>query len=255
MADKNIEKALHGPSSFEVAVGAVLGIAVGIVASVLYMVFKPVEKVPALPKTLAANTIYVVPGKESTTRARGWQTKLTIFTTGGEILLKEEELNAWGATLSDYKPADPNLPKPPTPPKAAPKQPAKQKSGDKKSPGDPDEETEEKQVFFAASAPNFSIKENRLQIALQCKLDYYGIGQDVWVKVNGHFALSAEGYKFAPDEYYVGSCPLHLIPGGPQIVTNLIVDDLKLSDEVKAAWPKVSILTLEGDQMKVVTKP
>ena len=45
MADKNIQKALYGPSYFEVGLGAVLGILIGIVAAVLYFTFKPVEKV------------------------------------------------------------------------------------------------------------------------------------------------------------------------------------------------------------------
>lgn len=249
MAEKNnIQKALHGPSSLEVALGAVLGIAVGVVASCLYMVFKPVEKVLTMPKEPAANTVYIVAGKESGARSKGWQAKFKTVTTGGETLLREEELNAWALTLSDYKPVDPKAPKTPAPAKPAPAKPAgKDKALEPEAPADAE-------VFFAASAPNFSIRENRVQIALQCKLNYYGIGTDVWVKVNGRFTLTSEGYKFTPSEYYVGSCPLHLIPTAPQIMTGLILGDLKIPDDVVHAWEKISIITIEGEQLKVVTK-
>lgn len=254
MADTNIQKALHGPSTFEVAIGAVLGIAVGVVACVLYLVFKPVEKVLALPKELAPHVVYVIAGKESNARSKGWQAKLKTLATGGEVYLREEDLNAWGATFSDYKPADPNAPAPVASPKPAPKPTAKPKSGDKAKP-ELEEESSDSASFFEATAPNFSIKESRLQIALQCKFDYYGVGKDVWVKVIGRFKLTGDGYIFAPEEYYLGSCPLHLFPGSGPFLTNLILSRMKIAEEMQQAWGKVSILVLESDQMKVVTKP
>ena len=246
MADKNIQKALYGPSYFEVALGAILGIAVGIVAAGLYFVFKPVEKVDKLPKELVPNVVYFIPGKESTTRAKGWQAKQKTFLEGGEMMLREEELNAWGATLSDYKPIDPKAPvKPVAPPKKA--TPPK--------PGAPIEpEVEEPEVFFAVGAPNFSIKENRVQIALVCKLNYYGIGSDVWVKVTGRFTRTGDSYKFTPAEFYFGSCPLHLIPVASTFMTGRLLAELKITDEMVQAWGRVNLILIEGEQLKVVTK-
>lgn len=244
MADKNIQKALYGPSYLEVALGAILGIAVGIFAACLYFIFKPVEKVDKMPKEPVANVVYVIPGKESSTRARGWQAKQKTFLEGGEILLREEELNAWGATLSDYKPVDPKAP-------VKPVAPAKPAATGK--PGDPAAE-EPAEVFFAASAPNFSIKDNRLQIALVCKLNYYGIGSDVWVKVTGRFTRTGDTYKFTSEEFYFGSCPLHLIPAASSFMTGRILADLKITDEMVQAWGRVNPIIIEGDQLKVVTK-
>ena len=57
MADKNIEKALYGPSYLEVALGAILGILIGVFAAGLYFVFKPVEKVLRLIPGLDVETI------------------------------------------------------------------------------------------------------------------------------------------------------------------------------------------------------
>jgi hypothetical protein len=256
MADPNIQKALHGPSAFEVALGAILGIAVGALACVFYLVYKPVEKVLVLPKDPAPNMVYVITGKESNARSKGWQAKFKSLAAGGEFYLREEEMNAWAATFSEYKPADPNAPPaPPAPAKPAPKPAAKPKPGDKAKPEALEPEAETKQEFFFATSPNFSIKDSRLQIVLQCKFDYYGIGSDVWVKVLGHFTLTGDGYVFTPEEFYLGSCPLHLLPGSSPYLTGLIIGKYKIPEEIVQAWGKVSILTLEGDQMKIVVKP
>jgi hypothetical protein len=251
MADKNIQKALYGPSYFEVALGAILGILVGIVAAVLYFVFKPVEKVTQLPKETVPNVVYFIPGKESATRAKGWAVKQKAFLEGGEVLLKDEELNAWGATLSDWKPADPKSPpKPGTPP---PKAGAPAKPAAPANPGEP--VVEEKEVFFAVGAPNFSIRENRLQIALLCHLNYYGVGADVWVKATGRFTRTGDSYSFTPAEFYFGSCPLHLFPAAANYVTTILLAELKLTDGMKLAWSKVSLATIDGEQLKIITKP
>lgn len=251
MADKNIQKALYGPSYLEVALGAVLGIAVGIVAAVLYFVFKPVEKVDKLPKEPVANMVYLIAGKDSTARAKGWALKQKTFTAGGEIILREEELNAWGETLSDYKPVDPKAPvKPAAPPKkAAPAKPGAPAKAD-----EPPEE-EKPEVFFAVGGPNFSIKDNRLQIAMPCKLNYYGIGSDVWVKITGRFTRTGDTYKFTPAEFYFGSCPLHLIPAASYFMTDKLLAELKITDEMVQAWGRVTLIVIEGEQLKVVTKP
>ena len=249
MADKNIQKALYGPSYLEVALGAILGILLGVVAACLYFVFKPVEKALQIPKDPVANVVYLVLGKDSATRSKGWSAKKKTFISGGEILVREEDLNAWGATLSDYKPEDTKPVKPVAP--AKPGAPAKPAAAAK--PGEPVAEV--KDVFFAVGAPNFSIKEGRLQIALVCKLNYYGIGSDVWVKVTGRFTRTGEVYEFTPAEFYFGSCPLHLIPGAPAYVTSKLISELKVTDEMQLAWGKVNIITIEGDQLKIITKP
>ena len=251
MADKNIQKALYGPSYLEVALGAILGLAIGIFAACLYFVFKPVEKVAQMPKEPVANVVYFIPGKENPGRAKGWPAKLKTFVAGGEIVLNEEELNAWAETLSDYKPVDPKAPvKPGTPPKKpVPPKPGAPAKVDEPPPPEPPE------VFFAVGAPNFSIKENRVQIAMTCKLNYYGIGTDVWVKVTGRFTRTGDSYKFTPAEFYFGSCPLHLIPIAATFAAERLTAQLKITDEMVQAWNRINLLLIEGEQLKVVTKP
>ena len=67
MADKKIEKALYGPSLTEVALGAVLGFIVGIVAACAYLVFKPVQQVLVMPEKAkqSISVVYYLPGSES----------------------------------------------------------------------------------------------------------------------------------------------------------------------------------------------
>jgi len=247
MADKNIQKALYGPSAFEVALGAILGIAVGIVAAGLYFIFKPVEKVDKMPKEPVANVVYFIPGKDSAGRSKGWQAKEKTFLTGGELTVSEEELNAWGATLSDYKQPDPKAAPPPTKPGTPPK-PAAAKPLEPEAPAPAE-------VFFAVGAPNFSLKENHLQIAVPCHLNYYGVGSDVWVTARGRFNKSSDGFKFVATEFYFGSCPLHLIPTAPEFLTGRLLHELKITDEMILAWTKVSLVVFENERLKIVTKP
>src|SRR5688500_75518 len=64
MADKKIEKALYGPSTTEVALGAILGLAAGLLAACVYLVFRPVLQVKEMPKEddVVRGAIYFIPG-------------------------------------------------------------------------------------------------------------------------------------------------------------------------------------------------
>ena len=60
MADKKLEKALYGPSMTEVALGAVLGLLLGLLAASVYLVFKPVAAVKELPKEPLRSVVYYI---------------------------------------------------------------------------------------------------------------------------------------------------------------------------------------------------
>jgi len=77
MADKKIEKALYGPSMTEVALGAVLGLVVGVLAACVYLVFKPVSLVKEMPPAdkQLKSMVYYIPGSESGAKSKGWQAK------------------------------------------------------------------------------------------------------------------------------------------------------------------------------------
>jgi hypothetical protein len=249
MADKKIEKALYGPSTTEVALGALLGFVVGVAVAVVFLVTKPVLKVPALPKPVVANVIYLVPGSESSTKGRTWQGKLKTLTAGGEVSLSEEELNAFAATL-----ALPAAPVAPAKPGAAPAKPAKPpeppKPGEPAKPGDAAKTSEN---LFSATELNFKItKDDKLQVSAKCAINYYGIGTDAYVVATGTFARSGDYYVFQPDTYYFGSCPLHKLPMGSAFVTSRILASFKLPDSMHA-WDKIKSIKVEGGLLKVAT--
>jgi hypothetical protein len=242
MADKKIEKALYGPSTTEVALGALLGFLLGVVVAVVYLVWKPVQRVPQMPKDVVANVVYFIPGSENSTRGRGWQAKLKTLTNGGTVTFNEEELNAFAATIEP-------------PPTGTSSQSAEGAKPAK--PGDPAKPADAKPQgnFFTSSGLNFRIlKNDLLQISMKCAVNYYGIGTEVFVVATGTFARNGDAYAFQPETYYFGSCPLHKLPIGSAFVTNRILGSFKLPDSMRA-WDKISSMKIEGGVIKVTTTP
>jgi len=244
MADKKIEKALYGPSTTEVALGALLGFLLGVVVAVVYLVWKPVQRVPALPKEVVPNVVYFIPGTESSTKARNWQAKLKTLTTGGEVSFSEEELNAFGATL-ELPPTGVEAKPGATPPKPAkPAEPAK-----------PGEAPKPQGDLFSATGLNFHIlKNDTLQISLKCAINYYGIGTEAFVVATGTFVRSGENFVFQPDTYYFGSCPLHKLPVGSAFVTSRLIASFKLPDSMRA-WDKITSMRIDKGLLKITTSP
>ncbi len=242
MADNKLQKALYGPSPWEVATGAILGILVGLVGSCLYLVFKPVESVRIMPKEPVPNVIYFMPGRESTVKTKDWKQKLKTFVEGGEVLLSEEDLNTWAKTVGKATAPEPTKPKSGT---VLTKQPAADPAKDKPMQTD----------FIAAGGLNFRIKDRKLQIAFKCSLNYYGIGSDVWVLTTGGFARDGQHYVFDPDTFYFGSCPLHKMPGVSQFVAERMMAVLGVPEDVRLALDKMTAASFDGDLLKISTKP
>lgn len=226
MADKKIEKALYGPSTVEVALGAVLGLLVGVVAACVFLVFKPVQTVKESPKEPERGVVYYLPGSTDSARGRGWQAKQEAFVRGGEIILSEPELNAWAASVGGGAAAAP---------------------GGEQAAGSGD--------FLSASGLNFRLDGERLQIAQKVMLNYFGFTKEVIMQARGGFRRTAEGFVFKPDEVHLGSCPLHLVPGATRVLVGTLRDKQKVPDEFRAAWSKITAIAVEEGLLKVTTQP
>ncbi len=252
MADTKIQKALYGPSPWEVATGAVLGILLGVFGACVYLVIKPVEMVKLIPKEPVPNVVYFMPGQESLTKSRGWHAKQKTFVEGGEVLLSEEELNAWVAAggtgggapaAADKKPA--------AKPKPADKKPTHAKPATRTRP----RTSPVLEGFVIPGTPNFKVvKDKRLQISFKCTLDYYGIGRDVWVVATGGFARDGQHFVFDPETFYFGSCPLHRMPLISQFVADRFVSALHIPDDLRAALDKMTSASFDGDLLKISTQ-
>ena len=235
MADnKKIEKALYGPSTTEVALGAILGLGAGLLFACVYLVFKPVLQVKEMPKEkdVVRGAVYYLPGSDNSTKGKGYVAKQKSLIAGTGVDLTEDELNAW-ATATFGAAANKPAAKPATPGK---------EGGDAGAGYD---------GIFNPGTPNFKIVGGNLQIGTKCVLNWYGLTKEVVVIAVGNFARSGDDVVFVPQQLFLGSCPVHMIPKLADPLMGHLVGRKKLPDEIKSAWAKVSNATIESGTLKL----
>lgn len=233
MADKKVEKALYGPSTTEVALGAILGLVAGVLVAGVYLVFKPVQVVKEMPKEPVRGAVYFIPGSESSGKSRDWAAKQKQFVAGGTVEVVEDELNAWAASaLAPAKPA------------AAPGAPAPAPSSGASADGG----------IFQPGSPNFKIADGKLRIGAKCFLNWYGLSQEVQVIMTGGFARSGDKFVFKPDTVYLGSCPVHLLPAVSGPLVSHLLGKKPVADDLKSAWAKLGDVTIEGSTLKLAAQ-
>lgn len=234
MADKKIEKALYGPSTTEVALGAILGLAAGLLVACVYLVFRPVLQVKEMPKDkdVVRGAVYFIPGSDSATKGKTYAAKQKALTSGAPVELTEDELNAWAAATFT----------------ALPKSSAAAPAGGPAAPGSGKDGYD---GIFNPGVPNFKIVHGNLQIATKCVLNWYGITHEIVVLTVGNFVHEGDDVVFVPQQVYLGSCPLHLIPKVASPLLNHLVGKKKVPDEIKSAWAKVNSATIQGNTLKL----
>ena len=230
MAHK-IEKALYGPSMTEVFCGAILGLLAGVLVACIYLVFKPVPTVRAIPKDQPRGMVYYIPGSTGSSKGSAWFAKQKQFVSGKSIQLSEEELNTWVATTV-------KLDSPP-----APNKPKNDGSAGAGAASD---------KIFTPSKPNFKIVNDKLQIGLNCTLNWYGLMTDVILQSTGTFVRDGDHFIYKPDTLYLGSCPLQLLPGASGLLMSHIVSAGKVPDEFRDAWYKLNDVVVAGGELKLV---
>lgn len=230
MADKKLEKALYGPSTTEVILGAILGLLAGVAVACVYLVFKPVPTVKEMPKEPVRGMVYFLPGSDSRAKSKDWEAKLKQFQSGASIQVNEDELNAWIAAQKNPVPAKPAAAGAPT--AAAPTAPAAE-------------------GFVIPGTPNVRITGGILQVGLPCKLNWFGLATDVTVQARGTFQKSGEQYVFVPQSIHLGSCPLHVLPGIGGLLLGHIVEKQKFSDDLRAAWAKLGEVSIAGGTLSL----
>lgn len=241
MKDKKLERALYGPSLFEVTLGAVLSVGLGLVAGVAYLVYKPVETVKVLPKEAdrVPGQIYFVEGSKETGKAKQWRTKRKQLadSTPGEIAFIEDELNAWFAPDAPVvKPA----PKPVAGGKAAEPVAAVEEPI-------PDE-------LVTWSHPSFRIADSSVQVSCEATfnpLRMLALDVPLVVQANGGFEKEGDEFVYAPKTFYVGSLPMHRIPGATSYLIKRARESQALPEQGIEAWKKVASVTVDGRVLKI----
>lgn len=224
-----LDRALHGPSWTEVTLGAFLSVVVGVVLAAVWLMLKPVETVRELPKEPAKGVVYYVEGSSNSTQGRMWLSKRQSFVAGQSVTVTEQELNTAFKTLSA---------------EAAKAEKAAKEEG---------QAGEDAAGMVTPGAVNFRIQEGQLQIGAPVDLNIFGLLQSkVQVVAQGTFERSGEGFVFAPDKFYVGSCRVDKLP----VIGGMIMDKLltaaNLPADLTEAWGKLAGVTIDGAQLQLV---
>jgi hypothetical protein len=245
MSNAKIERALYGPSLFEVTLGALLSVLVGVLLATMFLVFKPAIVAQELPKEeeRVQGAVYFLEGKKDAARSKQWHRKRQLLLEGtpGEITFTEEELNAWFASGETKKPASAAKPA------AKPAKPAK--PGEKAA-AEPDAPIPDE--LLTLETPNVRIREGVFQVGVPGTLNLVYFSVPVVVQTRGHFQKVGEIWAFQPDELYVGSMPLHRIPKVTEKLAERLMRSSLIPDDAMAAWKRVSEIGVDGKQLKLV---
>jgi hypothetical protein len=230
MASSKIEKAQHGPSLTEVVLGATLSLVLGAALALGYLLLKPAWAGKDLPKA-PSGTIFYVEGSRASSYGRQWQRKKQLFAEGSSVALNEDELNAWMMAMTESPEPERPIPgakftqiKPPP------------SSG-----------------FFQLNTPNFRIRDGVLQVGSKSmlNLELFGLKRQVIMQAAGKFEKGDGGFVLVPDRFYIGSFPLHRLPGLSSQVLGFIQGRMQIPEDIRAAWKKLANVTVEGDTLKL----
>lgn len=237
-----LKREQHGPGWLEIIFGAGLSLVLGVLLGAAHLVFKPVALVKELPKDASDSAlypmVYFIAG--GTGGGSAWKSKQSAFVSGsaGGITVSEQELNAFVAA------AAPPPPKPPAPPAAPPPvAPA-----DKTKPAAP--------AFTTATLDpgviNFRLYDGTLQAAMAGNFNVIGLGLAPLVQVRGAFVRGATGFQLQPTEFYLGSLPLHHLPGmAGWLFNRMLAAQTGVPTELEDAWHKLGNVAVDGDTLKL----
>lgn len=230
--NKKLERELNGPSMTEVLLGAALSLLLGVALAAAYLIFTPVETVKELPKEPVRGVVYYLEGSRDASKARQAAAKQKTLLEGGSVTLIEDELNAMTGPAPTVAP-----PAPGKKPAAAP-EPAPASSG----------------KAIAAGVPNFRLRDSVLQIGVPLHVSVFGIEPKVIFQARGGFEKKGETFAFVPSELYLGSCPLHRLPGVERAVLTRLLAAAPAPAELSALWSKLTDIAAEGSNLRVATQ-
>jgi hypothetical protein len=78
-----------------------------------------------------------------------------------------------------------------------------------------------------------------------------GIKRPLIMQASGRFAKNEGKIVFVPDEFYVGCCPVHKLPGVGPFVFGRVLAKMKIPGDIAAAWKKLKDVSIEGDSMRL----
>ncbi|HRE83671.1 MAG TPA: hypothetical protein PLN52_21685 [Opitutaceae bacterium] len=213
--NKQQERAAYGPGWGEVLLGVTLSLILGVLCAAIYLVFKPVVIAKEPSEAIFQDAIYYLPGTTNVAAGRTWMRKKQVLVEGhaGDLLLSEEELNAWATAT--MKPA------------------------------------ENSTDTIVPAQINFRINENILQIAAPTTFKVLGYDVPVVIQARGNFERVGEHYVFQPTELLLGSLATHRIPGATPKVAQYLLQVQPFPADVTEGLKRASHAVVEGDQLRL----
>ena len=222
MSNKKIERALYGPSTAEVVLGAVIGIFLGAVLGAASLIVKPAELVREIPDEPVKGMVYVIQGARDVAGGRQGSAKRQAFLGGSGVSLTEAELNA---TISSAM------------------QSVSAAQGASATGG-----------IFTPETPNLRIADGKLQIAVPTTMSVAGFSMPVLVVGRGGFRNRGGGFSFVTDEFQIGSLNASQLPFLKGFVTSKLLAARPPAEDVAAAWAKLTNVTIDEDSLTLVTQ-
>jgi len=231
--ENKIGKAKYGPSVNEVVIGAALSLLLGAALATTYMVTTPVKVVRELPKEPEQHVVYYTEGTRFAEQGKQWMRKKQLFLEGSSVNLNENELNAWIRAETG------------TPPPPPPKPGAGLKAVQPPPPPPP--------ALFQVDGFNFRIHDGVMQVSCRVtlNLELFNLSLPLVAQAAGHFERRGDVFTLVPDKCYVGSFPVHRVPGLDRLTLGFLLARVPVTEEVRAAWKKVTNAAVDGDTLRL----
>ncbi len=231
--EHKIGKAKYGPSLNEVILGAALSLLLGAFLATVYLVMRPVAVVRELPKAPEANVVYYAEGTKNFDHAKQWLRKKQLFLEGSSVTVNEDELNVW--IRAEAGTAASPAPAPAGEVKTA-------QAGSKPLPS-----------LFQVDSPNFRVRNGTVQLScrITVSVELFGLSVPLIVQSMGRFEKRGDIFSFVPDTCYVGSFPVHKLPGLDGVTLGFLLARVPVSEEIRAAWKKLTNVAVEGDTLRL----
>lgn len=264
MKNRRLERALYGPTIYEVTFGLLLSLALGAGLAIVFLIFKPAVVVAELPKEdeIKPGATYYVAGTADHLKGKQWMRKRQMLVDGtpGEVALTEDDLNLMFLNGSDAgkqameKAAKAQAEAAAAKAAAAPK-PAKGKPTGKPAPAAtalaPTPEEQAPTDLITPSVPNFRIRDGVVQVGLPTTIATLGYTFPVVAQMKGTFEKQGDMFVFVPETVMIGSLPLHRFPHATEYMMQRIMSSEALAPEVMAAWKKLKNVEVDGQTIKL----
>jgi hypothetical protein len=264
MRNRRLERALYGPTIYEVTFGLLLSIALGAGLAIAFLIFKPAEVVAEMPKEdeRKADVVYYVAGTADAGRAKLWMRKHQMLVDGtpGEVAFTEDDLNVWflssteagkqatekaakaQAEAAAKTAAAKAAAKPPgKPAPGAPAAPAVAAAPEEQPPSD----------LITPSVLNFRIRDGAVQIGLPTTISALGYTFPVVAQARGTIEKQGDAFVFVPETVIIGSLPLHRFPNAVEYMMRRAAASESMPPELTAAWKKVRNVVVDGKAIKL----